>query len=217
MLYCIKQIIPVQRSIASPTKFKLNIYILTNTYQSISGMAAPDWSSKGPQFYPHWRQYLRAAKEVFGKVMFLQVCVSHSVYWGEGGFCPGGIPDRDPLDRDPLDRESPDRDSLGQRLPGQRPLDRGPTGQRSPGQRPLDRDPRQRPIPDRDPPWTETPYDNERVAGILLECNLVLAVFFVFSYIPHYYQMCAVQTRLYVNPNVTNTYHKNQVVMVLSL
>ena len=150
MLYCVKQIIPVQRSIASPTKFKLNIYILTNAYQSISGMAASDWSSKGPQFYPHWRQYLRAANEVFGKVMFLQACVSHSVYWGEGGFCPGvsltetpwtEIPwTENPQTETPLDKDLLDRDPWIEAPLDRDPLDKGPWTE----------------TPDRDPSQTET-------------------------------------------------------------
>ena len=51
---------------------------------------------------------LPPANEVWGKRIFSQACVSHSVHRG-GGLCPGGIPDRDPLDRDPPSGQRPPR------------------------------------------------------------------------------------------------------------
>ena len=94
---------------------------------------------------------LLPANEVWGKVIFSQACVSHSVHRGEGslydvtscltawsyvpsgGLClwshfpPGVSPWQrpPPLDRDLLDSDPPGRSPPGQRPPNRDPLDSG--------------------------------------------------------------------------------------------
>ena len=123
--------------------------------------------------------FLPPANEVWGKVIFSEVCVILSTAWGWGSAWPGTSPGTRYTTQPPQSRHTP----LGPGTHTPLPLEPHPPGPGTPHQdqvHPLEQTPQSRPPVDQIPPPPEQSVlgdtVNVRAVRILLECILVLVL-----------------------------------------